>query len=224
MTNTIEVFERHAGQYEAQRRRLIPPYDAFYGTALDALGLAAAPPRRVLDLGAGTGLLARMVLARHPEARVTLLDGAPAMLDEARATIGEDAGYVVADLVDELPAGEWDAVVSALAIHHLADDAKADLYARIHAALVPGGVFVNAEQVAAPTARLEAANAAWHARRAAEAGSGEQEWAGAVERMRQDRTATVEQQLGWLRDAGFADADCLFKDHCFAVLAARRAG
>jgi tRNA (cmo5U34)-methyltransferase len=39
-----------------------------------------------------------------------------------------------------------------------------------------------------------------------------------------DRWATVESQLAWLREAGFADADCLFKDHRFAVLVARRAG
>jgi len=52
-------------------------------------------------------------------------------------------------------------------------------------------------------------------------GCGEQKWAAARERMKLDRWTTVEHQLAWLRDAGFADADCLFKDH--AVLAARRA-
>jgi tRNA (cmo5U34)-methyltransferase len=55
-------------------------------------------------------------------------------------------------------------------------------------------------------------------------GATDDEWAGAQERMRHDRCATVEQQLGWLREAGFADADCPFKDHRFAVLVARRAG
>jgi tRNA (cmo5U34)-methyltransferase len=50
------------------------------------------------------------------------------------------------------------------------------------------------------------------------------EWEGACERMRVDRLATVEDQLRWLRDAGFPDADCLYKDHRLAVLVARRAG
>jgi tRNA (cmo5U34)-methyltransferase len=36
--------------------------------------------------------------------------------------------------------------------------------------------------------------------------------------MRFDRCATVEDQLVWLREAGFAGADCLFKDHRFAVI------
>jgi tRNA (cmo5U34)-methyltransferase len=224
MTNAVQVHDEQAAGYEAQRRRLVPPYDAFYGTALEALALAGRPLRRVLDLGAGTGLLARQVADRLPGAELTLLDGAPAMLTQARAVLGDRATYVVADLADPLPAGPWDAVVSALAIHHLDDEGKRALSARIHAALAPGGLFVNAEQVGAPTAWLQDRYAAWHERRAREAGTTDAEWAGAQERMRFDRYATVERQLTWLRDAGFADADCLLKDHGFAVLVARRAG
>ena len=220
MTDAAQVFEEQAASYETARRRLVPCFDAFYGTAVAALDLAGRPVRRVLDLGAGTGLLARRIAAARPGVELTLLDGAPSMLAEAPAGVAT----VVADLRDPLPAGPWDAVVSALAIHHLYDGEKAALLRRVHAALAPGGVFVNAEQVAGPTALLDDANATWHARRAAELGASDDEWSGAVERMRHDRTATVERQLAWLREAGFADADCLFKDHRFAVLFARRAG
>jgi tRNA (cmo5U34)-methyltransferase len=40
--------------------------------------------------------------------------------------------------------------------------------------------------------------------------------------MAHDRCSDVESQLRWLREAGFDAADCLFKDHRFAVLVARR--
>ncbi|CAN5281455.1 hypothetical protein BH20ACT16_BH20ACT16_08510 [soil metagenome] len=63
------------------------------------------------------------------------------------------------------------AVVSALAIHHLDDREKRDLLCRVPTALAPGAMFVNAEQVAAPTSLFEEANAHWHARRAQELGS-----------------------------------------------------
>jgi tRNA (cmo5U34)-methyltransferase len=219
-----EVFDRQAGGYDALRRRLIPPYDDFYGTAVAALDLAARPLRRILDLGAGTGLLARRVRAARPEAELVLLDAAPAMLHEARAALGDRAAYEVGDLADPLPPGPWDAVVSALAVHHLDDPGKRALFARVHAALTPGGVFVNAEQVAGPTARLDAAYRAWHRERALALGASEQDWRAAEERMAFDRCASVEAQLGWLRGAGFADAGCLFQDRCFAVLVALRAG
>lgn len=221
MTETaISTFDAHAGDYEALRRQLIPCFDEFYGTAIAALELAARPLRSVLDLGSGTGLLARSIRQTHRDCALTLLDGSTAMLERARMALGGDATYVCGDLNDALPAGRWDAVVSALAIHHLEDRAKRELFARIHAALAPGGVFVNAEQVRGPTPLLENAYKRWHQRRALELGAGELEWENACERMRFDQLCTVHDQLAWLRTAGFADADCVFKDHCFAVLVA----
>jgi tRNA (cmo5U34)-methyltransferase len=222
MTDAPATFDAYARDYEAPRRRLIPPYDAFYGTAVAALDLLGRPPRRVLDLGAGTGLLAARIAATHPELELVLVDAAPAMLEQAGQRLGPRAALHVADLRDPLPAGPFDAIVSALAIHHLDDGDKRALFARVHAALTPGGMFVNAEQVAGPTPVLDARYRAWHAARAAALGASADEWAGAVERMRHDRCSTVEDQLTWLRAAGFA-ADCLFKDHCFAVLIGLRA-
>ena len=225
MTNSaVQTFTAHADGYEDARRRLVPPFDAFYGTAVCSLGLAGRPIRRVLDLGAGTGMLAARVLDAHPGAEVVLLDGSEAMLEQARRARGDRVGYVLSDLDAPLPDGPWDAVVSALAIHHLDDAGKRRLFGRVHDALATGGVFVNAEQVAGPTALFEDAFEAWHEREARALGATDAEWAASLERRAHDRCATVEHQLAWLREAGFGDADCLFRQRRFAVLVARRSG
>ena len=220
----IEHFSGRASSYEVGRRRLVPGYAVFYGTATDALDLARRDIQRVLDLGAGTGVFAAHIAAVIPTVELTLLDGSALMLEQARSAFGDRAQYVLADLSDPLPEHHtWDAIVSALAIHHLEDDAKRELFTRVHAALASGGVFVNAEQVAGPTASLEHAYGRWHERRARELGTSDSEWQAALQSMSHDRTATVEHQLAWLREAGFVDADCIWKDHRFAVLVARRA-
>ena len=223
MSTAPEAFDAHAADYDALRRRLVPSLDAFYDAAVEALSLATRPLHKVLDLGAGTGLLAERVAAALPAAELTLLDGSPAMLDTARARLGARVAYVRQDFADELPAGSWDAVVSALAIHHVDDAGKRRLFAQIHDRLAAGGVFVNAEQVAGPTPQLDEHYAAWHTARSAQLGTTAAEWAAAEQRMGYDRLATLESQLQWLREAGFAHADCLYKQYAFAVIVARRA-
>jgi tRNA (cmo5U34)-methyltransferase len=214
-----DAFSAHAPQYTALRRRLVPGYDQFYGAVVDVLSLHEQPRRRVLDLGAGTGLLSAAVLGAFPDVSLELLDGSEAMLAEATERLGGAVRAVhVADMADELPDGPFDAIVSALAIHHLTDSDKRRLFSRVHTALVPGGVFVNADQVAGPTEELTAIyNATWE-RECRALRASEEELDGARERMRYDRCADVESQLTWLREAGFSAVDCVYKSWRQAVL------
>src|SRR6478735_9125859 len=135
-------FDRWVDTYDADRRVLIPCFDAFYGTAAEAAALGRTGPARVLDLGAGTGLLSSVLAPVLPDATFVLLDEAPAMLERAAerlAPLGDRVSTVVADLRDPLPDGPFDVIASALAIHHLTDDGKADLYRRAADELAPGG-------------------------------------------------------------------------------------
>ena len=223
MSDSVSLFAAHAGDYHAERRRIVPCFDQFYGTAVGLLELREGPVERVLDLGAGTGLMSEAVLARYPEAEIVLLDGAAEMLDQARERLaGTDAAFVVADLRDDLPAGPFDAVVSALAIHHLEHPENRRLLARIAAALRPGGVYVNAEHVAGPTPWLERTYRRLWSDACTAAGASADEIASAVQRMEADRSVDVATQLSWMREAGFEDCDCFFKQLHFAVLAGWR--
>ncbi|HEY6525693.1 MAG TPA: methyltransferase domain-containing protein [Solirubrobacteraceae bacterium] len=219
-----ETFSAHAAEYDALRRRLVPDYDRFYGAVPEALErVAAGDVRRVLDLGAGTGLLSAVVADAFAEARIELLDASEPMLALAQERLGDAVSAVhIADMAGALPEGPFDAVVSALAIHHLEHADKRALMGRVHAALRPGGVFANAEQVDAPTAELSALYTQRWAEDCRALGATDEEIDGARDRMRHDRCADVETQLGWLRDAGFATADCTYKSWRFAVLIAQK--
>jgi tRNA (cmo5U34)-methyltransferase len=218
--SATETFSAHAPEYTALRRRLVPGFDVFYGSVTDVLRLIDGGIHRVLDLGAGTGLLAEQVATAFPAARIELLDGSEPMLAQARARLGETpAAFHVRDMADPLPEGPFDAIVSALAIHHLTDADKRELMARVRARLRPGGVFVNAEQVSGPTPELTRIYEDRWADDCRALGASEDELDGARERQRHDRCADVETQLRWLREAGFAAADCVYKSWRFAVIA-----
>jgi hypothetical protein len=70
MGDSVSVFSAHAADYDSQRRRLVPCFDLLYGTAVGPVGLRGGAVRRVLDLGAGTGLMSEAVFARHPGAEL----------------------------------------------------------------------------------------------------------------------------------------------------------
>ena len=73
-------YEAAAGLQHAVEARLLESLDY-----LDDPALARAPPRRVLDLGCGTGRASRAMQARWPKAEVVSLDLALPMLREGRA-------------------------------------------------------------------------------------------------------------------------------------------
>lgn len=222
-----ETFDRSARSYDAGRRILVPCFDSFYGAALDALPADRTRALHVLDLGAGTGLLSMLVAAEYPNARFTLVDVAPGMLEIARerfADRSERFAFRVEDLAKvELPP-DIDAAVSALAIHHLPDAEKAGLFRRVVAALAAGGVFVNAEQVAGESPQEDAENRRRWREEARRLGATDRDLAQADERMSEDQPCTVPEQLAWLREAGFADVACSFRHGMFAVLVGRKAG
>ena len=114
--------------YLAQMLEEIPGYEEL--EAAVATATAGFDPRTVLELGTGTGETALHVLAQHPSARWTGIDASEPMLARARERL-PDADLRASRLEDPLPSGPFDLVVSVLAVHHLAGDAKRDLFTRI---------------------------------------------------------------------------------------------
>lgn len=217
------VFDATAGTYDGPRRRLIPCFDRFYGAALEML---PADAERVLELGAGTGLFSAMLRERMPGAALHLVDVSERMLEQARERLAGDLRVTVeiGDYSDLEFGTGWDAVVSALSIHHLEHEAKRTLFRKVEAALQPGGVFVNADQIAGPTKELEQEYVRRWLRAVRACGASDREVDESMLRQREDRRESVEAQLHGLREAGLDGVDCWFKEGSFAVFVARRPG
>jgi tRNA (cmo5U34)-methyltransferase len=132
--------------YLALVRAELPDYDRLQDEVAEATRGVAA--RAILELGTGSGETARRVLAVHPDARLHGIDDSAEMLAAARSLLaGRDVQLDVGRIERPLPSGEFDLVVSALAVHHLDAAAKAELFPRVAAVLRPGGRFVLADVV-----------------------------------------------------------------------------
>ncbi len=222
-----KAFASGADTYDRARRKLVPCFDDFYRTALELMPFKPDARCEVLDLGAGTGLLSAMIAEALPKARLTLFDLTPEMLMIARRRLrplGKRVRFVTADFASAAPSKSYDAVVSALAIHHLPDSGKRHLFADIFKYLTPGGVFINADQVAGESAAIDQRSREMWMQRSRELKVGERDLNAALERMKQDLPATVGQQLAWMREAGFADVSCSYRNLIFAVLSGTKHG
>ncbi len=178
----------------------------------EAMLLEALPPRieRLLDLGTGDGRMLALVRGRHPNVVAIGLDSSAPMLTRAAARF--DADRLVELRTHELgtplaESGPFDAVVSGLAIHHLEDERKRELFGEIHAVLAPGGVFANLDLVRSASAQL-------HERFRREIGRAQDDPT--------DRLADLSEQLKWLRETGFDEVDCHFKWLELALMVAVR--
>jgi len=143
-------------QYDARIRSLIPLYDELIAEVARALGHAARPLRIVVDLGIGTGALARACLESAPGARIWGIDADPDMIAIARVRLGRLSRRVMmtkGSFLDEaLP--PCDAIVASYALHHIrTPGAKLAFYGRCYRALRPGGVLINGDCAPASTPR-----------------------------------------------------------------------
>lgn len=182
-----------------------------YRESAEAMLLEALPARveRFVDLGTGDGRLAALIRRGHPQSSGVGVDASEPMLARAADRFaGDPAVELVAhDLTQPMMLdGRFDVVVSGLAIHHLEDERKRSLFDEIHTMLVPGGVFANLDLVTSASARE-------HERFRREIGRERDDPT--------DRLAGLCEQLEWLRDAGFEEADCHFKWLELALIVAR---
>jgi tRNA (cmo5U34)-methyltransferase len=169
----------------------------------EATLLTCIPPSacRILDLGTGDGRLLALLLIDRPEAEAVAVDFSATMLAAARERFRNSPRVRVVDHnLDHslLELGRFDAIVSSFAIHHCEDIRKKEIYAEVFAMLEPGGVFCNLEHVASSTACL-------HQRFLDALGITP------ADEDPSNKLLSVEVQLGWLREIGFADVDCYWK-------------
>jgi len=219
-----QVFDKSVSYYDDWMRIALPAYQDLFDTAVESIPFDPANRIKVLDLGAGTGLFSWHVLQRYNNGEFLLYDLAEGMLNVAQERFtdrGDQFQYKLGDLRDLQVEEKMDLVISSLAIHHLSDHQKRLLFKKVFSILKSGGAFINVDQVKGPTDYfVDHYWDSWLAKVRA-AGADEEQISASIHRRQTfDRDATLFDQLRWLQEAGFSNADCIYKNHFVAVLAA----
>lgn len=137
----VQAFDERAASYESGRRGQLHKE---ISDRVVALALNRAPaPRRVLDVGCGTGYVLRQLAARLPRASEFLgVDAAPKMIEVARSASPDERLNFMRGTAERLPADEsaYDLVVSTTSFDHWTDQAAG--IRECARALAPGGHLV----------------------------------------------------------------------------------
>jgi len=196
---------------------------------------------KVLEIGAGTGYLSKMLIDGNPGSSVTLVDFDEIMLEMAKYNLrdfSKNAKFLKKDLKDPawiegIPKNQ-SAVVTAYTFHVLQPKRKTDVYSEIYSLLRKGGLFICVDEVDSnftefdTICRKALEKIRDNARARELSGDWKDFWIRVGEKMGIDNYAdellkhtypdgtanlgTLDSQMTMLKDAGFDKVECFYRD------------
>ena len=216
-------FDQGAKSYDRQRSYVIPNLDQIYTIMVELASNNVSEPK-ILDLGAGTGLLSEKLLKKYSKGSFTLIDLSKEMLNIAKERFKGNTNfkYIEGNCLKTDFKDSFDIVMSSLSIHHLNDDSKKYIYSKIYEILNEGGIFINADQVLAPSSDNEYIYQRnwWEKIEKGHLKQDEKELI--IDRMKLDKPSTLKNNLKWLKDCGYMNVDVFYKYYNFCVFYSKK--
>jgi len=216
-----EQFNFVARKYDSQRRRFLPCYDDYYKTSISLLKCYKDNFAKIVDLGAGTGLLTKEICELYPNAHYVLIDVAKDMLKiaEERFKGLNNFEFIESDYAEDIPVTNCDLICSALSIHHLESNEKAALYKNCYEKLDKGGCLINLDQFNAETETVnDLYNDWWYSY--INWNVAPEEKASWMERRKLDKENTIQETIELLKNSGFGNVECIYHFMKFGVIIA----
>jgi tRNA (cmo5U34)-methyltransferase len=201
------------------------------GVALRLLQELSLKGGWLLELGAGTGDFTKRIISLNHFSKLFVTDGAEAMLTiNQRENAASNHAFSLLDFSQSAWSNDYpervDAVASSMAIHHL--EHKQLLFEQVFEVLKPGGAFAFTDHVAGSSdvtqhlinlerARVKLGSSA-NAKELEQFILGDE----AAQAKEGNYCESVEAYVQMLKDAGFVDVDCLWREFWLAVFVAKK--
>jgi len=223
-------FDRVSEDYDAAIAKAIPPYAEMMKSVLGYCFMDTQAPWSILELGCGTGNLSLFVRDSFPNAHLTLVDLSADMLAQAALKLNNSG--LSAQQINPVQGGfmelafepgQFDLVVSSMALHHLLDEEKPEMYRRIYTWLKPGGLFRCADEtMAVPALSHEKNIAEWEvwSRSLGSTTRDIELWT--EHAIQHDHYSPLASHFQWLQAAGFSEVDCYWRKLMWTSFGARK--
>lgn len=213
----LDAFNKASNDYDKYRKQAIPNMDIYYNTVIKLTENYENP--KILDLGAGTGILTELLYKQHPQSNITLLDISTKMLNIAKEKFKHQKyKYIIADYIKHDFTEKYDIIVSSLSIHHLTDKEKQILYKKIYQVLNPNGIFINADQVKGSTEQIEKKYKEQDETHLTKQNMPEEEKEILRNRRKLDKPATLQDTMKWYEEIGYKNIDIYYKYYRYFVI------
>ncbi len=222
--NIASEFDEFSKNYTGDMQKCVPHYD--FLLSLFAEGFSVNfKAENILDLGCGNGNVTKQLLIPYPKATYTLLDASKEMLGICRERFKDTKIAVVESYFNdfEFPNNHFDIVAAGFSLHHCTSSEKQLLFQKVYTCLKEGGVFTTSDLMidkndTAHPRLIEQ----WKTLVNSNFPNGEK-WTWIMEHYDEfDKPDSLNNQLNWLRDAGFKDIDIIIKDGYWAHFKAKK--
>lgn len=216
--NVKTAFDKAADDYDMLRKQIIPFMDIYYNAAVELTKQYNNP--KILDLGAGTGILTQLLLDIHPNSPITLVDMSHEMLEKARQKFSSvnNFKYIENNYLTMKFPENYDIIISSLSIHHLSDEEKQLLYKKIYDYLNEGGVFINADEVRGLTDKTEEMYKCYENEHLLRQDISQEDKNEILERRKLDKPSTLLDTLDFYEQIGFKNVDIFYKYYRYFVI------
>jgi tRNA (cmo5U34)-methyltransferase len=216
----------HRGhKYDDLIRNLIPKYEEMHKVLIDSLNFPINKKIKILDLGIGTGETTLRILEKFPNAEIDGIDISEDMLKQAKIRLENylsKVRFFESDILEFNFKERYDAIVSVLCIHHLNSKQKPQFFKKIFDCMKDEGIFIIADIIKFDSEK--------------ETIEKEQEWKKfLLENLgekggnfwfenykEEDLPDSTNNQLKWLKEAGFKEVKCIFEYMNYAVFLGKR--
>jgi ubiquinone/menaquinone biosynthesis C-methylase UbiE len=217
-----EQFNYIAQKYDNQRKYFVPYFEDFYRKSLALLKHYKNACLNIVDLGAGTGLLAKALYEMYPQANYTLIDISKDMLKIAKERFKGLSNFTFLEYnyIEDIPINNCDLICSALSIHHLENKDREKLYKNVYVKLAKNGCFINLDQFIAKSEKMNNLYNSWWQDYINNSGITPAEKTAGLTRRKLDKENTIYESIKLLEKSGFENVECIYNFLKFGTIMA----